>query len=217
MILDVAITSKSGRIILVPPVSDEDDGFVAELRAHPETRRYLRYFPERVSVADARARRLSRASDPTLVDFHIHNVNSARDGLRVDKGAVAAPAHTFVGTTGIFHVELEYGSACEVGILISPEYFRGGLATDALYTVLVYVFEERKFNRAEFNTGADNAAMRGWLENADKVGVTFEGTRRGYWGTEADGYDDVCMYGILKGEWPTVKGKIEAQMNRPSA
>ncbi|KAJ7130967.1 acyl-CoA N-acyltransferase [Mycena filopes] len=212
MILDVAITSKSGRIILVPPASDEDDGFVAELRAHPETRRYLRYFPERVSVADARARRLSRASDPTLVDFHIYNVNPARDGLRVDKGAVAAPAHTFVGTTGIFHVELEYGSACEVGILISPEYFRGGLATDALYTVLVYVFEERKFNRAEFNTGADNAAMRGWLENA---GAALEGTQRQLWVDPGVGYTDVCKYSILYAEWTaTVKGRLEAKIER---
>ncbi|KAJ7755833.1 acyl-CoA N-acyltransferase [Mycena metata] len=203
MILDGAIASKSGRIALIPP-SETDDTATAALRAHPETRRYLRYFPEQVSVDDARTRRLSRATDTTLVDFNIHARNAGKNG--VDE------VRTFVGTTGIFHVETEYGSWCEVGILISPEYFRGGLATDALYTVLVYVFEERKLHRAEFNTGADNPGMRGWLE---KAGATFEGTQRQKWLDPGVGYTDVCKYSILREEWfATVKGRLEAKIER---
>jgi RimJ/RimL family protein N-acetyltransferase len=201
MILDVALPSKSGRITLVPPM-EADDAFVAALRGHPETRRYLRYFPEHCSVADAQARRLSRAPDPTLVDFHIHALNAPAD-----------TTSTFVGTTGIFHLNTETSRSCEVGILIKSEYFRGGLATDALYTVLVYVFEERKLHRAEFNTGVDNLAMRGWLV---KAGATLEGTKRDAWSDpETGGYTDVCTYGILEGEWmTTVKGNLEARMNR---
>ncbi|KAJ7018370.1 acyl-CoA N-acyltransferase [Mycena alexandri] len=175
MILDGAITSRSGRIALVPP-SETNDAATAALREHSETRRYLRYFPEHVSVDDA------------------------------------PDVRTFVGTTGIFHVETEYGSSCEVGILISPEYFRGGLATDALYTVLAYVFEERKLNRAEFNTGVDNLGMRRWLE---KAGATLEGTQRQKWLDPGVGYTDVCKYSILHEEWiATVKGRLEARIDR---
>jgi len=201
MILDVALPSKSGRLSLIPP-SETDDAFVSSLRSRPETRRYLRYFPEHFSVADARARRLSREPDSTLVDFHIHALNPSADATS-----------TFVGTTGIFRIDTEYGNACEVGILISPEYFRGGLATEALHRVLVYVFEERKLHRAEFTTGADNLAMRGWLEEA---GATLEGTKRDAWSDPVTGgYSDVCVYGILEAEWTeTVKGRLEARMNQ---
>ncbi|KAJ7462078.1 acyl-CoA N-acyltransferase [Mycena latifolia] len=201
MILTAELPSKSGRVTLIPP-PESDDACVAALRCHPETRRYLRYFPEHFSVADARARRLARESDPTLVDFHIHTLNPPADALS-----------SFVGSTGIFRIDTEYGSTCEVGILISPAYFRGGLATDALYTVLTYVFEERKIHRAEFQTGADNLAMRGWLE---KAGATLEGTKRGVWSDPVTGgYTDVCIYSILEEEWTeTVRGRLEARMNR---
>ncbi|KAJ7102641.1 acyl-CoA N-acyltransferase [Mycena crocata] len=195
------LPSKSGRLTLIPP-PETDDASVSVLRSHPEIRRYLRYFPEHCSVADASARRQSRARDSTVLDFHIH-------------ASTAAPgaASTFVGSTGIFRIDNEYGRSCEVGILISPDYFRGGLATDALYTILVYVFEDRKFHRAEFQTGADNAAMRGWLE---KAGATLEGRKRDIWSDPTTGgYTDVCMYSILEEEWiATVKGRLEAKMSR---
>ncbi|KAJ6515361.1 acyl-CoA N-acyltransferase [Mycena sanguinolenta] len=202
MFLDVTLPAKSGRLTLVPP-SEADDVFVAALRCHPETRRYLRYLPEFVSVDDARDRRLLREPDPTLVDFNIHALTTRAD----------APS-TFIGTTGVFKIE-EVNKSCEVGILISSDYFRGGFATEALHRVLVYVFEERKFHRAEFITSADNMAMRGWL---DKAGATLEGTKREAWADPTTGgYDDACVYGILQEEWmATVKGRLEARINRTS-
>ncbi|KAJ7180453.1 acyl-CoA N-acyltransferase [Mycena filopes] len=206
MILDAAIASKSGRISLFPPTKPNDT-FVAELRQHPETRRYLHYYPERFSADDARTLRLSRANDTTRVDFHIQTGNDT--GTNELDGA---PVGIFVGTTTIFHIETKHGSSCEVGILISPAYFRGGLATDALYTLLVYVFEDLKLNRAEFNTGVDNLAMRGWL---GKAGATLEGTQRQLWLDPGVGYTDVCKYSVLQEEWrTTVKGRLEAMIER---
>lgn len=202
MFLDVALPSKFGRLALVPP-SETDDAAVSAIRSHPETRRYLRFFPEVFSVADAHARRTSRSTDLTIVDFHIHLLNTPTAG-----------SSTFIGTSGIFHIDdTDFGRACEVGILISPDYFRGGLATETLHTVLVYAFETRNLHRAEFNTGSDNLAMRGWLE---KAGATLEGRKRDAWADPTTGgYTDVCMYSILQDEWrTTVKGRLEARMNR---
>ncbi|KAF7355789.1 Ribosomal-protein-alanine acetyltransferase [Mycena sanguinolenta] len=202
MFLEVTLPSKSGRLTLVPP-SEVDDVYVAALRCRPETRRYLRYLPEFFSVTDARDRRLSRELDSTLVDFHIHLPSTQAD----------APS-SFIGTTGIFKIE-EVNKSCEVGILISSDYFRGGFATEALHRVLLYVFEERNLHRAEFVTSADNLAMRGWL---DKAGATLEGTKRGAWADPTTGgYDDACVYGILQEEWmASVKGRLEARINRTS-
>ncbi|KAK7062260.1 ribosomal-protein-alanine acetyltransferase [Favolaschia claudopus] len=205
MFLDIKIPSKLGRISLVPP-SEADDPFVAVLRSHIETRRYLRYFPELFSAADARDRRIKRESEPDLIDFHIH--------LAQNSPAATGATNTFVGSTGIFNIiDTFIGNSCEVGILISPDYFRGGLATEALYTVLKWVFEDRKFHRAEFNTGTDNLAMRGWLE---KAGATLEGTKRECWvDPSTGGFTDVCTYSILEEEWrEIVSGRLEERMNR---
>ncbi|KAJ7130966.1 acyl-CoA N-acyltransferase [Mycena filopes] len=202
MIPEASLPSKSGRIILVPWAERDDEAFAA-MRSHPETRRHLKFFPVQFSVADARVMRLQRDADPTMIPYNIHILGDHPD----------YPEGTFVGATALTHIDTDYGRSCETGILVSPAFFRTGMATEALHTLIAHAFEERKFHRVEFFTVVGNAPMRAWL---DKVGVTFEGTRRGYWGTEADGYDDVCMYGILKEEWSTVKGKIEAQMNRPS-
>ncbi|KAF7332607.1 Ribosomal-protein-alanine acetyltransferase [Mycena kentingensis (nom. inval.)] len=194
MFLDEPILSKSGRISLVPP-SESDDPAVAILRSAPETRRYLRFLPENLPVAAVAARRVSRSTDPSLVDFHIHT----------------SPAGALVGSTGIFNIDTHYGNGCEVGILVLPEHARSGVATDALYTVLEYVFETRGMNRAEFQTGADNAPMRGWLE---RTGARLEGVRKSVWKDPATGgYSDVCLYGLIKEEWEGgVKESLEKRI-----
>ncbi|KAJ7248495.1 acyl-CoA N-acyltransferase [Mycena rebaudengoi] len=156
------------------------------------------------STEDARARRLARADDKELVDFNIH-------ALLTESGTP-----TFAGTTGIFKINTDHASSCEVGILINPAFFRGGLATDALYTVLAYVFEERKLHRAVFQTSVHNAAMCGWLERA---GATLEGTEREAWTDGRGGYTDVRLYSVLDREWVpgSVKGNLEARINRAQA
>ncbi|KAJ7858718.1 acyl-CoA N-acyltransferase, partial [Mycena leptocephala] len=194
------LPSRSGRIVLVRP-GDEDDAAVAALRSHPETRRYLPFLPEHFSVEDAHAHRLARAADETRVSFSIHLANP-----------LSAKSHTkFVGSAGITHINTEFKS-CEIGILISPESARGGLATDALYTVLAYVFEERKFHRAAFVTAVDNVGMRGWL---DKAGATLEGIMRGIFLDGKGGWMDMCLYSILEGDWAdTVKIRLGERISR---
>uniref|UniRef100_A0A0W0G2X5 N-acetyltransferase domain-containing protein n=1 Tax=Moniliophthora roreri TaxID=221103 RepID=A0A0W0G2X5_MONRR len=110
---DAALTSHTGRIRLVP-ASEANDEAVAKLRMHPETRRYLRSFPEHVSTEDARKLRESRLADPTVLPFHVY-VNEE-----------------FAGTTTIFHINEQHHS-CEVGIILSPDVHGGGVATDGAY------------------------------------------------------------------------------------
>ncbi|KAJ7108671.1 acyl-CoA N-acyltransferase [Mycena epipterygia] len=192
MNLSAPLLSRSGRIVLVPP-AEEDDTAVAALRSHPETRRYLPFLPTHLSVADAHAHRLARAADATRISFNIH----------------ALPAK-FVGTVGITHINIESNS-CSIGILISPDAVRGGVATDALYTVLTYAFEQLKVHRAAFHTAVDNVGMRGWL---DKAGAKLEGIQRESWSDGMGGYINVCLYSILQAEWVgTVKPRLEERID----
>ncbi|KAF7325999.1 Ribosomal-protein-alanine acetyltransferase [Mycena kentingensis (nom. inval.)] len=168
------LVSRSGRLTLVPP-SRENDSFVAALRSHPDTRCHIPSFLAVFTEDDARALRLKRADDPTRITFHIHLSKSA--------GA-------FVGTASITHIDTTRKS-CDIGILVSAEYARGGYATEAIHALLEYIFEERKWHRVAFSTAVSNIAMRGWL---DMAGTIHEGTLRGAWPlAHGDGFLDVCL------------------------
>ncbi|KAF8162398.1 acyl-CoA N-acyltransferase [Mycena galopus ATCC 62051] len=182
------LPSQSGRIVLVPP-REEDDAALAALRSHPETLRHLRYLKGQVStVEEARAYRIAHAADETLITFHIHLTTGSKES-------------TFGGVVALSHINTQFNS-CEAGVLVNPEYFRAGLATDALYTILVYAFETRN----------GNVGMRGWL---DKAGATLEGTKRDGWTDGNGGYTDLCLYSILEREWAeTVKPRLEERLNR---
>ncbi|KAJ7634654.1 acyl-CoA N-acyltransferase [Roridomyces roridus] len=203
MILSLPLPSTSGRLELAPP-EEKNDVAVAALRSHPETRRHLPFFPTHLSAEEARVHRLSRVADPTRIDFHIL--------LRAEPSDSSATK--FVGMTSISHIEIDTNS-CEIGIIVSPDSFREGIATEALYTVLAYAFDERKFYRAAFLTAADNAGMRGWL---DKAGATLETLQRSRWYYSEGKFTETCSYSILEDEWAnTVKARLEERMNRGAA
>ncbi|KAF9465032.1 acyl-CoA N-acyltransferase [Collybia nuda] len=188
--------SPTGRIRLVYP-SSEDDEATAAVREHPMSLQYLRFLPKKVTPEDTRNRREQRAEKPEIIDFNIHIVNP--DGTT-----------TFAGTTGIFNVDLEHESF-EAGILVSPDLQRGGFATEALYTLLKYAFEEKNLHRGNFETSEDNLPMRSWLENV--LGAKLEGKRREAWKESEGRYRDVTSYSILEQEWTSyAKARLEKSM-----
>jgi len=141
----ITLTSLTGRLKLVPP-NAADDMAVSVLRSHPITRRYLRFLPEHFSVDEARIRREKIAADDRIIDFHAHLQNN--DGTT-----------TFIGMLGLLDIDV-LNDSCAVGILVSPDHHRAGIATEVLYTLLNFVFEDRKLHRVKFETGADNDMMQ---------------------------------------------------------
>ena len=79
------------------------------------------------------ARRERRARDLTVVDLDVF--------LCDDEGINPR----FIGITGLFNIDT-MNETCSVGILIHPAYFRGGYATQTLYTVLKFAFEDDSKN-----------------------------------------------------------------------
>ncbi|KAJ7204790.1 acyl-CoA N-acyltransferase [Mycena pura] len=196
MTLDGSLLSMSGRLRLMPP-SSADDQFFAQLRCHPETRRYMP-FPEHFTLEATRERRVARAADETIIDFSIHTVPSD-----------AQSATKYVGSISIFDID-EGDRSCEAGIAVWPESFRAGIATDAMHRALTHVFEERQLHRVTFQTGVNNAAMCGWLE---RFGAILEGTLREAWSDGHGGYMDAFLYSILEQDWTnTVKAKLEERI-----
>lgn len=197
----ILTSNKCSHIKLVSPTASYDES-VAKLRSDVEIRRYLRFFPEQMSIDDARLHRESRANNASLLDFHIL--------LMKDDGSTE-----FVGSTLIFDIELKVSNSCEAGILVLPEVHRGGIATAAFYILLQYAFDDRKMHRVAFQTGRDNVGMRGWLEKV--AGAKLEGVKRECW-KDGNSYSDCVLYSILEGEWQGgIKEKLEARLESASS
>ncbi|KAJ7097570.1 hypothetical protein C8R44DRAFT_811657 [Mycena epipterygia] len=155
MILTESLASRSGRLILAPPPSELDDAPMASLHCHPQTRRYMpsrNLFSENYTPQDARDRRIARAFDAATVDFSIYAVTPDSES-----------PPKFIGTAALLRVDNEFKS-CDTDIL-DPEWFREGVATEALQRVLTYALEERELHRVAFQTGSHIGGHdQGWVE-----------------------------------------------------
>lgn len=194
----VSLTSPSGKLKLVTPdpIYDEE---MAKLRSHPETLRYLPILPTHITTDEARLRREERATQNSILDLHVLLDNG--DG-----------SLKFVGMTGLYNIDTTSDS-CYIGILIHPDYFRSGFATQVLYTIMKYAFEDPAYlmHRVVYYTGADNVQMRGWLERV--AGVQVEFSLREAWKVRKGKYVDVVGFSILENEWrDSVKGRLEARL-----
>ena len=79
------------------------------------------------------ARRERRARDSTVVGL---------DGFLCDDEGINP---RFIAITGLFNIDA-MNETCSVGILIHPDYSRGGYVTQTLYTVLKFAFEDDSKN-----------------------------------------------------------------------
>lgn len=193
----ITLRSPTGRLTLAPPSAEYDEQH-ARIRSHPMTRKYQPQLPETCSTEDARAMRENRAAAGVL-SFFVHMNNP--DG-----------STTFVGTCGLHSISEEDQSA-GVGVGIAPDYHRGGVGTEALYTVLQFGFEDRQFHRIVFETGAENEGMKGWLEKV--AGVQQEFRMRKRWKTQSGGYMDVVGYALFQDEWAnTIKARLQSRLQK---
>lgn len=192
----VVLESPWKRIRLVPPLAS-DDKAVALCRTHPVTRQFLRFLPEHMTADEVRIRREARADDKRLLDLYVHYVEN--DGTT-----------RFAGLSGYFNIDDSHAS-CEAGVIIVPGLHGQNLATEVLYALLRYIFEEQKYHRVTFETGADNEGMQGWLEKV--AGARLEAERKQAW-KQLDGtFVDVKGYAILDWEWRGyVKGRLESRL-----
>jgi RimJ/RimL family protein N-acetyltransferase len=195
---EITIESFSGRIRLAPPDPALDD-IVAVHRTHPETIKYLRILPDRMTAEEVRVRREKRAEDPTLVDFYAFTVNE--DGSQGE----------LIGISGVFKIDTDQNS-CEVGILVAPGKHKEGYGTEILYCVMKWLFGEKKLHRATYETSVDNIPMQKWLE---KTGIRLEAERKEAWRGVGNGeYEDVKGYAVVELEWrDQVKVNLEARIH----
>ena len=96
--------------------------------------------------------------------------------------------------------ESEGCRSCEIGLVIwERELWGQGYGTDAVVTLLRYLFGEKELQRVECATWSGNAAM---IRCAEKCGFRREGVRRGAVFNHRDGkYYDSVLFGMQADEF----------------
>jgi RimJ/RimL family protein N-acetyltransferase len=134
-------------------------------------------------------------------------------GLAISKDpqhyAIVDEAGKPVGTAALMRIEPNYG-VIEVGsITFSPRLKRTRAATEAMYLLMRYVFDQLGFRRYEWKCDSLNAASR---SAAGRYGFTFEGIFRRaivYKGRSRD----TAWYSVVAEEWPRLRSAFETWLN----
>ena len=102
------------------------------------------------------------------------------------------------------HRVIEVGS-----IVYSPALQRTREATDAMYLLACYVFEELGYRRYEWKCHALNAASRA---AAERLGFTFEGVFRAHMIVKGRNRD-TAWFSMIDTDWPAIKARFEAWLS----
>jgi RimJ/RimL family protein N-acetyltransferase len=94
---------------------------------------------------------------------------------------------------------------------VGRDHQRSGTNREAKLLQLTHAFETLGAERVEFKTHARNLASRAALLG---IGATFEGVLRHHTIMPDGSNRDSAFYGILAGEWPAVKARLTASLDR---
>ena len=90
-----------------------------------------------------------------------------------------------------------YNGYLQLGYDIGPEFRGNGYMSEAIRAVVRFLMMESEVNRVFCSVRAGNIASRRVCE---KAGMAHEGTLRQHYARQDGGYDDVCIYGIIRSD-----------------
>lgn len=90
-----------------------------------------------------------------------------------------------------------YDGYVQLGYDVSPAYRRKGIMTEAVAAVIRYLIFDAGANRVYCSVREGNLASRRVCE---KNGMRLEGTLRQHYGRPDGGYDNVCIYGVIRAD-----------------
>jgi ribosomal-protein-alanine N-acetyltransferase len=86
----------------------------------------------------------------------------------------------------------------EIGYCLGRPWWGQGIMTEALQSVMRYLFESVGFHRISLRHLAQNTASGRVMQ---KAGLQYEGTMRDAIKHRDGRFADLCLYGALNGEW----------------
>jgi RimJ/RimL family protein N-acetyltransferase len=161
----------------------------AAIKDHPGLWRWFGDGPYR-SMASLRRAIAVKVADPAFVFFAV----------------VPRPTGKIAGYASLMRIDPPNGVA-EVGnVLYSPALQHTRAATEAMYLMARYVFDDLGYRRYEWKCHAENEPSR---RAAARLGFTFEGIFRQHMVVKGKNRD-TAWFSMLDGEWPACKRAFEA-------
>lgn len=108
---------------------------------------------------------------------------------------------TPVGNISVVRLN-EKDEYAELGYCMGYAYWNKGFMPEATKAVIDYLFAEIGLNRVGISHAVKNPASG---RVAQKCGLTFEGTKRGYFKSSSGEFLDISDYGIIRSEWKNLK------------
>lgn len=158
-------------------VSDADDMYAYAKRA--DVTKYLTWYPH--------------PNREYTVEYLQYLASRYRIGDFYDWGVTLRESGRFVGTCGFTSFDFPHNSA-QVGYVLNPEYWGQGIIAEALAAVIRFGFHDLDLHRIEAMYIDGNTRSRRVME---KVGMTYEGTRRGAMYIKGK-YRDIGVCSILR-------------------
>ena len=102
-----------------------------------------------------------------------------------------------IGTIDVVEINSDIECAM-IGYCMAKRYWGQGIMTEAFTAVKDFLFEQVEFNRIEASHHTENPGSRKVME---KVGMSFEGTKREGAKDNEGNLCDIATYAILKSDW----------------
>ena len=136
---------------------------------------------------------------------------NAEAGTEVPFATIDVASGRAIGSSRYMTITPEH-RRLEIGwTWIGTAFQRTGANRAAKYLQLRHAFETLGAERVEFKTHARNLASRAALLG---IGATFEGVLRHHTIMPDGSNRDSAFYGVIAGEWPTVKARLERRLAR---
>ena len=132
-------------------------------------------------------------------------------GTRVTFAVIHLETGKAVGSTAYIDIVREHRTL-EIGMTwYGTAWQRTGVNTECKYLLLRHAFEELSARRVSLKSDSRNERSRRAIL---RLGAVEEGTLRNH-RIARDGVDrHTVYYSVIESEWPTVKGRLEALMQR---
>ncbi len=141
--------------------------------------------------------------DRGAFDVHLRKIAASEDPLFF--AILASRSNSAVGYASLMRIEPAH-RVVEVGnILYTPRLQQTTMATEAMYLMARYVFEDLGYRRYEWKCNALNAPSR---RAALRFGFTFEGIFRQHMIVKGRNRD-TAWFSMLDSEWPQRKANFE--------
>jgi RimJ/RimL family protein N-acetyltransferase len=195
-LLTIEPVTLRGSVVALEPMRMDHVDALTRVGLDPELWRWI---PSSVSSAEEMRGYVATALD------------EQRRGVSLPFVIIARGTEQVVGSTRYGNIDLA-NRRLEIGwTWVTAAHQRTAVNTEAKLLLLTHAFERLQVNRVELKTDALNLKSRAAIT---RLGAIEEGTLRKHLVTNTGRIRDTVYFSIIDTEWPAVKGRLEAWLQR---